>query len=323
MVMQQYLPQGGQQQGQGQGMYPPQQVGGYPQQQQYGQQGGQFAPQYGQPQIEIKWSGLKTGGQYKVPVIAFRGRLADMVYDTQSQYGMRVVEKFDQVQILNSPVPWPWATIEVSIKYSDSEGSAWGRHVASAKNLGLARGAGTVEEAKMELVGKYYEMQQFHESFGEDKDGKAMAGDVWKFISILGQGQGQTGGQTPQAIVQPQIPQYIPQPQMPQYIQPAQMAPQPMVQQQGNPTLAPAVVVTAPIVTGFDTTPAPTDTAAVRAKKLLHGRALNEFLAVALVDPLVKGDSAFVNSIFDQSFIVGLKASGQVQIMPDGKHLVK
>ena len=267
--------------------------------QQYGQSpaqpyGGQ-PPQYGQPltpgQVipppDIKWSGLSKGGAFRVPVIAFIGRLTDMVFDTQAQFGLRIVEKYDQVQILESPVPWPWATIDVPVTYKDSQNSAWGRHVESAKAIGIAVNAASLDQAKAELIGKTYEMHQIHESFGEDKEGKTIAGDIWKFVRVLA-----TGGQQPQYAPPMATPQPQPQPQAPE------------------------------ATTGFDATPSPTDTAPVRAKKLLHGKALNEWLGVALLDPVIKADASFVNSIFDQSFIVGLRASHQVVLGANGKFQV-
>jgi len=239
---------------------------------------------------EPKWSGLSQGVP-KLQVVAFIGRLVDTVPDTQSQiaqYGMRIVEKYDQVQILESPIPYPWATIDVSIKYSDHEDSAWGRHIASAKSLGLAVNAATLAAAKADLIGKVYELHRKDEAFGEGKGGEQMHGDVWRFTRIV------VGG----------IPagQYVPPP-------PAT----PVVPTPPAPA-APAV--------GFDATLLPTDTAPVRAKKLLHGRMLNEFLGVALPDPIIKNDPAFLNSIFDQSFIVGLKAQNQVVVGADGKFQV-
>jgi hypothetical protein len=247
-----------------------------------------------QPPAMIKWSGLTTGGQFKIPVICFIGRLTDMVLDAQAQFGLRIVEKYDQVQILESPAPWPWATIDVSIKYSDREESGWGRHVGSAKALGLAQSAATFDEAKAQLIGRVYELRQKDESYGEDaKTGAAFHGDVWRFVRIVQPGMGQ-----------PQ-PQYAPPPVA---AQPAALAPQ----QAGGTSLGTAAAY-------VDVTLLPTDTAPVRAKKLLQSRTLNEFLGVALVDEVIKADPTFVNSIFDQSFIVGLKASGQVILGTDGK----
>lgn len=301
-------------------------------------------PPYGQPipgpavimppPAEVKWSGLAVGGAFKVPVVAFIGRLTDMAYDTQSQFGLRIIEKYDQVQILESPAPWPWATIDLSIKYSDREESGWGRHVGSAKLLGLAINATTLDQAKAELIGKVYELRQKDESYGEDtKTGQAFHGDVWRFMRVAGVG----GAQAPQPAVQYAapppvapvapapagvIPTPAPVPVAPVPAPapaPAPVAAQPVLQPVPAPAPAPVPVL---VPTAFITTLDPSDTAAVRAKKLLHGRALNEFLGAALIDDVVKADSSFVSSIYDQSFIVGLKASGQVQLGQDGKFTV-
>ena len=299
---------------------PQQQYGGQPQ---YGaqppaQQYGAPAPQsagmgMAQPP-EIKWSGLETGGAFKIPVIAFIGRLTEIKKDYASQYGLRVVEKYDQVQILESPVPWPWATIDLSVKYSSKENSGWGHHVASAKALGIAAQAPTLDAAMAELVGKVYEMRQVQQAYGENDKGEPMHGDVWKFMRV----------------VQPGMAQSFPQPQ---YAQPVQVTPSPApavgtVFQQPQqavypipaPTAQPGPTPQAPA--GFNPAISPADAPAVRAKKLLHGRALNEWLGAALIDDKIKADSSFINSIYDQSFIVGLKASGQVVQNPDGKFQV-
>lgn len=277
-------------------------------------------PPYGPPQplagpvmppAEIKWSGLSVGGAFKIPVLAFIGRLTDMVQDPQSQFGLRIVERYDQVQILNSPVPWPWATLDLSIKYSDKEESAWGRHVSSAKSLGLAQSIATLNEAKVELVGKVYELCQKDETYGEDKTGQTMHGDVWRFVRVVQPGAAQPFAQ-------------------PQYATPQVAPAAPVVPLQPQPAVAPVAPAVVPITPApvaqpagtFNTAPDPADTAAVRAKKLLHNRTLNEWLGVALMDDKIKADPAFINSVYDQSFIVGLKGAGQVTQNAEGKFQV-
>ncbi len=272
------------------------------------------------PPAEIKWSGLATGGG-KVPVVCFIGRLIDIVEDPR-QYGLYLMEKYDQVQILESPAPWPWATIDIPIKYSDKENSGWGHHVTSAKALGLATAATNLAMAKAELVGKIYEMRQSAQSYGENQAGQAMTGDVWRFVRI----------------VQPGAPMVTPQPQYavppavaPAPVNPAALAPAapatPAIPPAVDPAIAAALVAAAVPLTPavapvINVAPDPSDTPAIRAKKLLHGRALNEFLAVALPDELLKSDPALVNSIFDGSLVLGLKSSGQVVMGPDLKFTV-
>ena len=271
------------------------------------------------PPAEVKWSGLATGGG-KVPVIAFIGRLVEIVEDPRT-YGLYLVEKYDQVQILESPVPWPWATVDVPIKYSDRENSGWGHHVASAKLLGLAVAATTLAEAKADLVGKMYEMRQSAQSYGENQAGQPMTGDVWRFIRIAMPGQAQQFPQ-PQYAVPPAggVPgaQPIAPAPVPAAVPPVQAAP-PVAPVPPPAPVPPAVVTPPPPAVVFDTTPLPTDTAAVRAKKLLSGKALNEWLGVALIDDIIKADAGFINSIYDQSFIVGLKGSNQAVQGADGK----
>ncbi len=305
----------------------------------YGQPPGQQPGAYGVPPVgqpigmppaEIKWSGLSIGGAFKIPVVCFIGRLTEVIKDGSSQYGLRIIEKYDQVQILESPVPWPWATVDVSIKYSDRESSAWGYHVESAKALGLAAQAATLDQAMAELVGKIFELRQSDQSYGEDKaTGQTMKGDVWRFVRIVQPGQAQAFPQPQYAVPAPlpatvAVPQPVAQPQP--VVAPVQAVP---VAAPVDPAQAAAIAAQvlaqsiAPAPAGtVDLVPNPVDTAAVRAKKLLHGRALNEWLGVALLDDKIKADPAFTNTIYDQSFIVGLKASGQVVMAADGKFTV-
>ena len=284
---------------------------------------------------EIKWSGLEVGGAFHLPVIAFIGRLMDMVEDTQSQYGLRIIEKFDQVQILESPAPWPWATIDPSIKYSTKENSNWGKHIASAKALGLAINAATLAEAKADLVGKMFEMRQVTESYGENRaTGEGMKGDVWKFIRIVTPGSAPVAPQpqyaTPALVAQPvsvvaplPAPAPAPAPVPVAAVPPVPAAvPAPVAAPPAAPIPAPVPVATPPPAGTFDPTIQPDDTAAVRAKKLLHNKALNEWLGVALTDDKIKGDAAFINTIYDQSFIVGLKAQGVATVGPDSKFTI-
>ena len=311
-----------------------------PQQPQYGgQQYGAVPPQqapYGAPSMpqagqgmapppEVKWDGLETGGAFKCPVVCFTGRLTDIVEDYGSQYGLRLIEKWDQVQILESPVPWPWATLDYSIKYSSKENSAWGHHVTSAKALGIATQAPNLAAAKAELVGKMFEMRQVQQTYGEDRaTGNAMTGDVWKFIRIIQPGMVQSFPQPQYA--QPTAPATPVQPQptqtgaAPAVLSTGAVAPNPApVQAPNQPVVAPAQGVPAG---AFDCTISPNDTPQVRAKKLLNSMALNEWLGKALMDDKIKADAAFINTIYDQSFITALKASGQVVQGADGKFIV-
>lgn len=336
MTMQPQPPPGGQAYGAPAGVVPgQQQYGAPPPVQQYGAPV-QGAP-IGMPQPEVKWSGLSAGGG-KVPVIAFIGRLTEIVEDPRS-FGLYLIEKYDQVQILESPVPWPWATIDIPIKYSDRESSGWGHHVQSAKAIGLALNAMNLADAKADLIGKMYEMRQSQQSYGEDKvTGHPMTGDVWRFVRIAVPG-------APQPFPQPQYAQ--PPTQVQPAPAPTTAQPQPAVAPAPPPVIATAPApapATAPLPTpvpdAVNAAPAPiapppvapaggidlalldADTAPIRAKKLLQGRALNEWLGVALIDDKIKGDPAFINTIYDQSFIVGVKASNQVTQGADGKFTV-
>lgn len=288
-----------------------------------------YGPPAGQqmmPPAEIKWSGLSTGGAFKIPVIAFIGRLTEIIKDSSGTFGLRIVEKWDQVQILRSPAPWPWATLEFSIPYKDRENSGWGHHVESAKALGLALQAVTLDQAIADLLGKSYEMLQSEQSYGEDRQtGQTMKGDVWRFVRIVQPGQAQAFPQPQYAV--PPSPATVALPPAgafpaPTAVQPVPVAPLPAPVP--APAPAPAPVAPTPVApTGvFDTTLSPDDTAPVRAKKLLHNKALNEWLGIALLDDKIKADPGFINTIYDQSFIVGLKASNQVAQGADGKFTV-
>jgi len=251
--------------------------------------GGYVPPGYQPPTAQQmpfpRWSGFQSAGGYRIPLLRFIGRLDGWGWDTQSQFGARVLLNFSQVQPLEMTSPYPWATATLSIKHSDKENSSWHRTVASAKELGLAVNAPTLEEAMKEMVGKLYEMRQtMGESFGEDREGKELHGDVWRFVRMV-------SGMVPPSVF------------------PTTMAP-PVV-----PPVAPVVPSAQPTL---DLTPATTDTAPIRAKKLLHGRNLAEFLSAVLIDPLIKepSNAGFFNSILDRSFIAALVSSGQAVLDP-------
>ena len=145
-----------------------------------------------------------------------------------------------------------------------------------------------------------------------------MKGDVWRFVRIVQPGQAQAFPQPQYAVPAPQ-PAAVAQPVAQPVVQP-----QPVALPVPAPTLAPAAPIAIPTIApaAIDVTLKPDDTAAVRAKKLLNNRAMNEWLAVALLDDKVKGDSALINTIYDQSFIVSLKASNQIVQEADGKFSV-
>jgi len=276
---------------------PPQPMQG--QQPPYQQHG--YAPPQAMPSPEqVIWSGLEQGAAAKIPLTRWIGRFDSYGFD--SAFGnLRVVEKFVQVQVLETTAPWPYATCDVPIKISTKEDSGFGRHITSIKALGLTLRAKTLKEAMDELIGKTFEVVKVMESYGENRAGEAMQGEVVRFVRIIqvggvsmGQQQSPTMMQQPQYMAQPPVMQQY-APPTPQYAPAPAPAPRPVVQTTAE----------------FDTNPSPTDTPSIRAKKLLHGKTLNEFLGVALLDDVVK-DPQFINSVFDQSFLVTLKASGQV-----------
>lgn len=264
------------------------------------------------PIPDIKWSNLSTGGAFKIPIGRFIGKLNSVGKDFDQKHGnMYVVFNFTDFQILEANDPWQQPVIPVRVKYADSTNSSWGRTVESAKRLGLAKAAGTLDEALGELVGRWYEMSQtFNESFGEDAQGKTLAGNVWRFFRIV---------DPTQVFAQP--PQYA-QPQ--QYAQPAMAQPMAQTAPTPMPTQMPqqvAQTVAAPVAPMAQAAPAAQPAAApqmetpqTRAKVLLHGKSFGDFLVAAMNDNVVKSDPAFVNTILNQTFVKGLVDSGQAVV---------
>ena len=272
---------------------PPQQQPGY-QQPPIVRTGGYVPPGYQPPAQQMpspRWSGFQPAGGYRISLLRFIGKLDSWGWDTQSQFGARVLLNFSQVQPLEMTSPYPWATATLSIKHSDRENSAWQRLTASARELGFGANIAiddprAFEKAMGEMMGRLYEMRQTTgESFGEDREGKELHGDVWRFVRVV------TGMVPPSAFSAPMAPPVAP------------------------PAVAPVVPPAQPTL---DLTPTPTDTAPIRAKKLLHGRNLAEFLSAVLIDPVIKDptNAGLFNSILDRSFMAALVSNGQVVLDP-------
>lgn len=173
---------------------------------------------------EVKWSGLKTGGSFKHPLGRFIGRMDSHSYDTQNKFGMRVVFHFSGVIVMEARAFFTGDTTEIQIKYSDSENSAWGKWVESAKLVGKATMAATLNEAIQELLNNWYEVYQITEEYGTDDKGQVMKGDVWRIARIVPVAQvqqimaakGASQPQQPMGQTLPPVPPVPPVPQMPQ-----------------------------------------------------------------------------------------------------------
>jgi hypothetical protein len=310
----------------------------------------------------VKWSGLTKGN--KLPINRAIGTMQRFYYDTQSQYGLRVVFVMGDPgwQILASDAPWTERSMEISIKYSEKENSAWGEFVGSAKSLHLAEQAMTMEAAAGDLMGKCFEVEQVEKDYGEQKEGDqkgtTMKGSVWHLLRIVPLAANPVNTQqfvppgfpAPQATVtswpvspdgrwklnpssnqwEPNNPIPPPAPAAPPVpVAPPvpQMPPIPPAPPMAPPVpVAPMAPPIPPAIPGtFDSSLKPDDTPHIRAKKLLHGQTVNGFMGLALIDPIVKSDQQLVNAIFSQSWFIGLKSSNPTQVSQDaqsGKYTV-
>lgn len=286
---------------------------------------GTMGPQAPAPGIpmdaEIKWSNLDSGGVLKTPLKKFIGRF-DSYKKEEHFNNLYVCYKFSNVQVLDTDAPWPYATADIYIKYSNRENSGWGKHVESVKGLGLAQTASTLDAAIADLQGKVFEVHKDIESYGTDKaTGNNMQGEVFRFVRIIQPGVPQPQPQVQQTPVAPPSPPVQPvqttPPQVAQVPTPVAPAMDPAVlaalQAAGAiPAMAPSPVPTTVQPTGFDLNVKPDDTPYNRALKLINGRNLNEFLGLALTDDRIKSDDEFVKSIYNSGFVNSAKHAGQI-----------
>lgn len=285
-----------------------------------------------QPMSKPSWRGLQGGGT--TPVGEFVGTVGSWGL-AQSQYGQQVVFKINQAQILHTDTPFPYAELDLSIKYSEAQNSGWGKFGESiARALGISMEVLDIDQ----LIGQVIHcVRNDNYTFFVDKSGQAAIGSYWELVqfvqpgtsvpSIFAQKNPVTGvppnsnsaaavpPMPPPALATPSNPG-IPTPVIPTVPIPAPI-PVPVVPVAVPlaPPVAPAVPVPATPV--IPTAPDGNNAEEV-AKQLLHGKTLSEFYRDAMQNPEIRANPSISQAIVMQAYVEGLKAQGVATENPDG-----
>ncbi len=296
-------------------------------------------PQSVQPMQKPSWRGLQGGGQ--TPVGEFVGTVGSWSL-AQGQFGQQVVFKIHSAQILHTDTPFPYAELDLSIKYSESQNSGWGKFGESiARVLGISMEVLDIDQ----LIGQTIHcVRNDNFTFFVDKAGQAAIGSYWELVQMVQPGQSipsiyaqkNAGGAlgpatnpngTPAIPIAPPItPPTAPVPAIPTPIVPTAPAPvtTPIATQPTPvpiPEPVPAVVPATPAQPAPVVTPDGSNAEQV-AKQLLHGKTLSEFYRDTMQNPEIRANPTVSQSIVMQTYVEGLKAQGVVTENPDGTYSV-
>mgnify|MGYP005829468061 CR=1 FL=1 len=261
--------------------------------------------------MKPSWKNLRgTGGA--TPVAEVVG-LCDSWGLAPNQFGdNQITLSLSQCQILKSDSPFPYTDWALSIKYSDSLNSGWGKFGQSVAEVYQV----DIDQLDIDLLkGQWLHLLRIDNvNYGTDRNtGQPFLGSAWKLVELVAPG-------APVAAIHPSL------------ANPQVSAASVVAAVAG--AVVPVPVITAPITT-TPPVPAPTYTAPAvvaapqiaqtpedRALELLHGSDLATFFQTALPDPVLKGDPMLMNSIINQSFIAAKITSGEVVLNEDGTHTV-
>jgi len=245
------------------------------------------------------WKGLKTGGE-KTPVTEFIGKMTRWKTEPDNFQNINIIFSYDQCQVLDSTAPYPSAEVVLSIKYSETENSGWGKAGGA-----YARANGIdIEQLELNmLIGQIHHMVLKSEHYGTNKAGEAMVGNAWNCIKI-----------NPASDYNPSLSKA-------QYLAGALTAPQPVVvQTQPQSQVSQQTMVESPAPVA-ESTSTPQDARGV-ALSILHGKSLADFFTEALAHADVKSDNALVQAIVSRTFLASEVAAGIVAENPDGTYSV-
>ncbi len=300
-----------------------------------------------QPMQKPSWRGLTGGGA--TPVAEFVGQVGSWGLAT-NQFGQQVVFKIQQAQILHSDTPYPYAELDLSIRYSESQNSGWGKFGESvATSFGVSMEALDIDG----LIGQTIHcVRHDNYTFFVDRQGVPAVGSYWEMVSLVQPGQ-QVASIYAQvnpagALVTAPNPNgtlAMPPPMVPQI--PTPMAPQPppaMVPVATQPApippvpVAPVVPVAAPIPTPIVPAPpvaivapailvapvGPPDGSGAEtvAKQLLHGKTLSDFYREAMQSEAIRANPTLSQSILMQTYVESLKQQGVAIENADGTYSV-
>lgn len=288
------------------------------------------------------WRGLTGGGA--TPVAEFLGTVASWALAT-NQYGQAVVFKIHQAQILHSDTPYPYAELDLSIRYSESQNSGWGKFGESiAAAFGISMEALDIDG----LIGQVIHcVRHDNFTFFVDRQGVPAVGSFWELVTLVQPGQqvasiyaqvnaaaavnpNGTSAQAPAVPPAPGTPPAPPtamQPQIPTPIVPQPAAPvtppitNPVVGVPATPPVPPAAAV--PVATPTPMPAAPDGSGAENvAKQLLHGKTLSDFYREAMQNQDIRANPVLSQAILMQTYVEGLKQQGVASENSDGTYSI-
>jgi hypothetical protein len=253
------------------------------------------------------FKGMKRGGD-KTPISEFVGGLTSVGIGSGGFGGSASIDlHFDRVQVLHSDAPYPYTTVDLSIKYSDSVNSGWGvfaQSVADALGIELEM----VEPSS--LVNNSFHIVRMDDYLFFTRTNvnppEEIRGTAWRMVAIVQPGAQVTpvSQQAAPAATQPPVAAPVADP-----IAAAQAA------------MAVAATPAAPQEV-LQTAPNPNQSPEERALEILDGNDMATFFQQALPDSKVREDPNLINLIFNNTFIQAMIAKGSVVVNEDGTHTV-
>ena len=300
-----------------------------------------------QPGQQPNFANLSDGG--RTPVSEFVGQYNG--FDPQeTQYGQNLIFHFINCQILDADNAYPYDTVDVSMRYSESKRSSYGMF---GESLGAALKIPMEQVDLNLLVGHFFHMiREDNHTYGTNaQTGQVMAGTVWHVYemaqpgapvnavrhvvftnqkpvaqqpaqqSVTQQQFAANPGQVIQPVVNPQAQQLVAQFQQ---AQPGIQVPQQQVQQQVvqpqvtqqqviQPQIQQQVQPTAQAVSVVDPN--------VRALELLNGKSQSEFTRDVMSDAVIRGSQIFTD-ILNNQWIASMEQQGFAVLQADGTYAV-
>ena len=132
------------------------------------------------------WRNLSTGGGSKTPVKEFTGKFVGWEFVNLYQREHASL-RFAQCTIIASDSPYPYTEVELIIPNSDRDNSAWGHF---GKSVATATGIGIDDLDVDSIIGMEFHMERIDNwQYGIDKEGKPIAGIVWRAKGSKSQAQ--------------------------------------------------------------------------------------------------------------------------------------
>jgi hypothetical protein len=143
---------------------------------------------------QIKFRGLKQGG-FQDPVKEFKGKLegfdiVESVFNNQPTGRSNVVLKFSELDVIVSTEPWQFPVKEVSIGYSDRQGSRWG--IFAESGVKFLRD----DEEFQSLIGRRLHLKIVVHKLYQGKEKGEQPADCWEIVGVE-RATGSSNGKAP------------------------------------------------------------------------------------------------------------------------------